>query len=45
MSLADLFLQNHEAFLLWSHGFFCALALKRGRIKTILDRFMPAETQ
>jgi hypothetical protein len=30
-----------EELLLWSHGFFVALALRRGRIKTLLDRAIP----
>lgn len=32
-----------EELLLWSHGFFVALALRRGRIRQLLDRFTPTD--
>jgi len=33
-----------EELLLWSHGFFVALALRRGRIRQLLDRATPTES-
>jgi len=33
---------NHpREILIWSHGFLAALALRRGRIETILDKVVP----
>ena len=29
----------------WALGFFMALSLKRGRVKMILDRFLPGATE
>jgi hypothetical protein len=33
-----------EELLLWSHGFFVALALRRGRIRQLLDRATPTDS-
>lgn len=41
----ELILNNPQPILIWSHGFFFALALKRGRIEKILDWFMPVKTE
>jgi hypothetical protein len=36
--------EHGEELLLWSHGFFVALALRRGRIRQLLDRFSPTDS-
>jgi len=36
--------EHAEELLLWSHGFFVALALRRGRIRQLLDRATPTES-
>jgi hypothetical protein len=35
--VTDFIASNPKDILIWSHGFFVALALRRGRIKMILD--------
>jgi len=39
--LIQLVTDHPEEIVIWTHGFGWALALRRGRIKTILDRVMP----
>ena len=36
--------EHAEELLLWSHGFFVALALRRGRIRQLLDRATPTDS-
>jgi len=36
-------LANTPPLVAWALGFFMALALKRGRIKAVLDQFLPTE--
>jgi hypothetical protein len=33
--------EHSRELLLWSHGFFVALALRRGRIRQLLNRVTP----
>jgi hypothetical protein len=36
---------NHPVkILLWTHGFFVALALRRGRVKAVLDKALPGQS-
>lgn len=37
----EIIANNPQPILIWSHGFFFALALKRGRIEQILDKALP----
>lgn len=40
-SITQLVAQHPQQILLWTNGFFCALALKRGRIEALFDKVLP----
>jgi hypothetical protein len=42
--ITNVAMNNPVEILLWTHGFFVALALRRGRIKTILDKTLPGQS-
>lgn len=45
VDILKLLASHPQELLLWTNGFFCALALRRARIEGILDKVLPKKEQ